>query len=58
MYCRHLHHEGIVICHIVIVAESPNRILLTGGATEILVCRYQGFLSSDGYIEAAELTVE
>ena len=57
-YCRHLHHESIMICHVVIVAESANRVLLTGGATELLICRDEGFLGSDGYIGAAELIIE
>ena len=57
-YCHPLHHEAIVICHTVVVAESANRILLSGGATELLICLDEGFLGSDWYVEAVELTVE
>ena len=51
-YYRHLHHKGIVICHIVVVAESANRVLLIGEVTKLFICRGEGFLNSDGYIEA------
>ena len=60
--CYHLHHKGIVVCHIVVVAELANWILLTARVTEFLICRCECFLNSGWpkkrHIKATEHTIE
>ena len=42
----HLHHKGIVICHIVVVVELANQIIFSGGAMKFFVCYANNFLHS------------
>ena len=52
----------IMICPIIVVAESASRILLTGGGSEFLIGCGNDIVYTrcphDGYIEAIELTIE
>ena len=58
-YC-HIHHKGIVACHVVVMAELVNRILLMDGALEFFICWCECFLNSGWphkrHIKAIELT--
>ena len=59
--CGHVHHKGIMICHILIVTESSDRVFLSGGVTELLVGGVYGFLRVIGLyksIEALKLNVD
>ena len=58
----HLHHKGIVVCHVVVIAESTNCILLMGGASKFFICHGNGFWHTscphNRHIKATDLIVK